>query len=120
MTSPNDIIVINLKRYGYQGNQVFKNNEAISVPLEISIDHQSYEMFAFVSHCDSQIAASGHYRAYVNCRTGWYEFDDEKVSTVTPTQLKELTSYGYYYCYRRLNKVPKTKFSPPLIDQWNY
>jgi len=108
--------VINLKRYSRKGNQVFKNNEAITVPLEIYIDCQSYEMFAFVVHCDSKIATSGHYKAYVNCRTGWHEFDDEKVTMVMPTQLKEFTNRGYYYCYRRV-KASETWQHSQLIEQ---
>ena len=59
-------------------------------------------MFAFVLHCNSKIVTNGHYKAYVNCTTCWYEFDDEKVTMVMPTQLKELTNRGYYYCYRRV------------------
>ena len=39
IASTNDIIVINLKRYIYNGNSVLKNNKAITAPFHMTIDH---------------------------------------------------------------------------------
>lgn len=72
-----------LKRYIYKGTAL-KNIDAIAVPLRITIDSQQYELFAFVLHCDSKTANTGHYKAYVNCSTEWCEFDDDRVRTIKP------------------------------------
>lgn len=54
----------------------------------MTIDSHEYEIFAFVLHCHSKNADKGHYKAYVNCNTGWHEFDDDRVRTVLPTELQ--------------------------------
>jgi len=92
IASTNDIIVVNLKRYIYKGNLVLKNNKAITAPFHITIDQQDYAIFAFVIHCHSSTANTGHYKSYINCDTKWYEFDDNKVRLVAPTELNKLLS----------------------------
>jgi ubiquitin C-terminal hydrolase len=49
------------------------------------VDRQLYEIFAFVVHCHSKTVTTGHYKAYINCDTNWYEFDDENVRVIMPT-----------------------------------
>ena len=84
VSQTNEIVVINLKRQLYEG-ATQKNNDLITSPLRMTIDSQQYELFAFVLHCDSKTADTGHYKAYVNCATEWCEFDDDRVCTVKST-----------------------------------
>ena len=69
------------------------------------IDSCRYELVAFVLHCDSKTANTGHYKAYIYCSTEWYEFDDERVRAVKPAELTKLANQGYYYCYRRIGEL---------------
>ena len=48
-----------------------KNNDAIIAPFQINIDSCHYELIAFVMHCDSKTANTGHYKAYINCTIEW-------------------------------------------------
>ena len=91
MASAGDIIVINLKRHIYEAASL-KNNNIIAVPLQITIEYCNYELIAFVLHCNSKTANTGHYKAYVNCSNEWCEFDDDRVRTVKQTELEKLTS----------------------------
>ena len=86
-----DVIVINLKRHIYK-DAPLKDNTIIAIPLQITIDYCHYELIAFVLHCCSKTANTGHYKAYVNCDAEWCEFDDDKVRTVNSIELAKLSS----------------------------
>jgi ubiquitin C-terminal hydrolase len=73
----------------------------------MTIDSCRYELIAFVIHCDSKTANKGHYKAYINCSTEWYEFDDDRAREIKLTELTNLANQGYYYCYRRLSDEPE-------------
>jgi Ubiquitin carboxyl-terminal hydrolase len=84
----------------------------------MTIDYLQYELFAFVLHCDSKTANTGHYKAYINCATEWCEFDDDRVRTVKPAELTKLANQGYYYCYCRAKESeqrnPATNSTDPI------
>jgi len=83
---------VNLKRFKFEKSNVLKNNNTISVPFHMTIDFYRYELIAFVLHCDSKIANTGHYKAYINYNTEWYEFDDDRVCIVKPAELVKFSS----------------------------
>jgi len=97
--------VVNLKRFKFEECNILKNNDIITVSFDIDLNSQHYELFAFVLHCESGTADTGHYKAYINCNTEWFEFDDDKVRMVNPVELVKFASQGYYYCYRRINEA---------------
>jgi ubiquitin C-terminal hydrolase len=117
------ILIIGLKRYAFDRTEgiVKKINHAIKIPLEIDmqpylVEPQSnsyYNLIAIVMHQGT--AKGGHYVAYVKYKNNWYLCNDEAVSKISASQVKEAINKGYVYIYEQTE--PKKPYLEQKLNQ---
>lgn len=59
----NNVFIVQLNRFVYNGLYSNKINDPIEMPLQFVMNNQCYELFAFVIH-ESYTDKEGHYIAY--------------------------------------------------------
>ena len=69
---------IQVLRMGYSKGKTIKRNNSVSLPLELFIDKQKYEIIGTISHMGT--ADAGHNRAYLRHGSNWYLCEDDKPS----------------------------------------
>ncbi|KAI6190835.1 USP domain-containing protein [Aphelenchoides bicaudatus] len=99
---PPNILVIQLKRFRYNGS---KNHVEIAFPTDLNLtkfafdkDHGlNYRLYGFISH-SGMSANSGHYKAtMLGYDKKWYQFDDDYVSMTNPDNFDQRQPYLLFY-----------------------
>ena len=67
---------IQILRMGYSNGKTIKRGSFVSLPSELIIDKQKYELIGTISHMGT--ADAGHNRAYLRHGTNWYLCEDEQ------------------------------------------
>ncbi|XP_044868903.1 uncharacterized protein LOC123368295 isoform X2 [Mauremys mutica] len=113
------ILVLNLKRYQFDGNQFRKLHYEVSVPFSLTLNSEEqpnaqYELFA-VCHHKGEIHG-GHYVADIKSFENecWYSFDDTMVWKVQEDQntMDKNSSTAYLLMYRMGNCDAKPRKEP--------
>ena len=106
------LLIVCIKRFSGSGSCYTKNSEMINFPLE-NLDmekyicdnapdkhHSKYDLFAVSQHFGG--TEGGHYTAICKNFDGkWYDYDDTKVSEVSPDKVVSPSAYVLFY--RRQN-----------------
>ncbi|KAH1171270.1 hypothetical protein KIL84_006888, partial [Mauremys mutica] len=118
------ILVLNLKRYQFDGNQFRKLHYEVSVPFSLTLNSEEqpnaqYELFA-VCHHKGEIHG-GHYVADIKSFENecWYSFDDTMVWKVQEDQntMDKNSSTAYLLMYRMGNCDAKPRTYMGLRNQ---
>ena len=96
------VLILHLKRFKQvQGTKV-KDNQLVGFEVEGmkivgKMEEGVYDLFAVANHYGDM--NFGHYTAFCinHLDNQWYEFDDEKVSRVDPTQVVSAAAYLLFY-----------------------
>ena len=89
--------LITFKRYKVNGNQLYKLNTKIDIPLEWKYSKYTYRCRGFI--VQSGGLSGGHYIAFVKQDDKWYCCNDSNVSTVNDEQIKQLIGLSYILLY---------------------
>lgn len=113
-TAP-EYLTVHLKRFKFDGSEAEKVQEAVSYPINLSLDdysarkeHLRYKLIAIIVH-EGRSLSSGHYIAI--CRQpagGWAVYDDDEVHSISENKVKKQEN-AYILIYSRLTAKPKEK-----------
>lgn len=108
------ILVVQLKRFGFQKGMGAKITRPVTVERELDISKfttagekangapvpaQNYELYALTLHHGHSLR-SGHYTAYVKAANGiWYHMDDERRSQVGWERVQQAGASGAYLAW---------------------
>ncbi|KAM7163339.1 uncharacterized protein RBU57_008990 [Macrochelys suwanniensis] len=130
------ILVLNLKRYQFDGNRFTKLHYEVSVPFSLTVNLKEqtvenmdfqlssqvrqYELFAMCHHSGG--IDGGHYVAEIKSYENkcWYEFNDTtvyKVSEEWNTMDAKNSSTAYLLMYRMVNSFAKPRMHVALRNQ---
>ena len=96
------VLVLHLKRFKQvQGSKV-KDNQFVNFEIEGmkiigKLEEAVYDLFAVANHYGDM--SFGHYTAFCinHLNNQWYEFDDEKVTRLDPSQVVSAAAYLLFY-----------------------
>jgi ubiquitin carboxyl-terminal hydrolase 2/21 len=108
MLNTPDVLIILIKRFTLESTGWRKNNYAVQFPVLLNIANYkigsdktncNYRLFAIANHTGNM--GSGHYYAYCcdldNPLKPWYEFNDERVSPLTESNIYTSNAYMLFY-----------------------
>jgi hypothetical protein len=109
-----DYLGMHFKRFDSENNKI---KDSVQVPFEFDFypyldatvtnkNEYVYELIGFVVHEGG--TGGGHYTAYINYQYGkllnWYYCNDSNVINVSLENVRQASSTGYMYFYKRTNK----------------
>lgn len=87
--------------------------ERFTLPSEYVGENATYEVDGFVRHMGD--TGGGHYISYQKLNGIWYEFNDKNVREIPADELKVAMEEGYFFHYRKLDKVDTRAFAVPAL-----
>jgi ubiquitin C-terminal hydrolase len=111
--NPPPILIIQLKRFEFDGNKTSKITKAVDIPLDLDISkyitnqdkniNTKYKLYSVIQHHGNDFQ-SGHYTATIRDvdtdNAKWYKYDDSTVTEVTNAEnlfKKDKEAYILFY-----------------------
>ena len=90
-----DIIMVQLKRFKWNGNRLEKVNSLVECPAAITFAADNFDLVATISHVGS--VTTGHYVSFCKRRGLWFELNDRNVKRRNVSEIISRNTYIVFY-----------------------